>query len=125
MKAGAVMVGRQGSTMVVAAAVLGVLTFGVGSGSAGSANGRDAAGEAAKSRAVAKTGAAANTGAELRQSLDRVIAAPDGSPGLSVLINRNGKSEYLRRGLADVPAGLVPGRKLHLRIASVAKAFSG
>lgn len=107
------MVGKQGLAMVMATAVFAALTIGVGSGSAGQAGG------------PGTDGGTANTGADLRQALDRVMAAPDGPPGISVLINRNRKSEYLRRGLADVSAGTAPRRKDRLRIASVAKAFNG
>lgn len=111
----------KGPAAIAAAAVFFALTTGVGSGSADPA----ATVAPADQSAASANGPAADTGAELRQALDRVMAAPDAPPGLTVLINRNGKSEYLRRGLSDVAAGTVPNRKQHLRIASVAKAFSG
>lgn len=62
---------------------------------------------------------------DFRQALDRVMAAPDGPPGLSVLIRKPGRSLYFRRGTGDLRSGAVPNRTQHVRIASIAKAFSG
>jgi D-alanyl-D-alanine carboxypeptidase len=67
----------------------------------------------------------ARTGPALRAALDEVIQAPLGPPGLSVLIDRKGRTQFLRRGLADVVTGERPTARLHMRIASVAKAFNG
>jgi D-alanyl-D-alanine carboxypeptidase len=101
----------QGKAALAVAVVLAALTFGVGAGSAGDPQG--------------SVNANSSTRSDLNQALNRVMTAPDAPPGLSVLINRNGESEYFRRGLADVDTGMPPARKLHARIASVAKAFSG
>jgi D-alanyl-D-alanine carboxypeptidase len=67
----------------------------------------------------------AGSGAVLDAKLDQVAAAPEGPPGVSVLIQRDGRVEYRRRGLADVATGRRPGVHDHARIASMAKAFSG
>ncbi len=67
----------------------------------------------------------ATTGAVLYAKLDQIVAAPEGPPAVSVLVQRNGRSEYRRRGLADVPARRSPRVGDRARIASMAKAFSG
>jgi D-alanyl-D-alanine carboxypeptidase len=67
----------------------------------------------------------ATTGAVLDARLDRLAAAPAGPPGVSVLVQRDGKVEYRRRGVADVATGRRPTMRQQVRIASVAKAFSG
>lgn len=66
-----------------------------------------------------------STGPALRAALDEVIEAPLGPPGLSVLIERRGETQVLRRGTADVTTGKAPGARMHMRIASMAKAFNG
>jgi D-alanyl-D-alanine carboxypeptidase len=65
------------------------------------------------------------TGAALRAALDEVIGAPDGPPGLSVLIDRRGETRFLRRGVADLDTDRLPTARMHYRIASMAKAFNG
>jgi D-alanyl-D-alanine carboxypeptidase len=65
------------------------------------------------------------TGKALRAALDEVITAPEAPPGLSVLIHRKGQDQFFSRGVADVATGERPTKRLHMRIASVAKAFSG
>jgi D-alanyl-D-alanine carboxypeptidase len=67
----------------------------------------------------------AETGAVLDAKLDQIAAAPQGPPGVSVLIQRGGRVEYRRRGVADVARGIRPAPRQHVRIASVSKAFSG
>lgn len=67
----------------------------------------------------------AGTAAVLNAKLDQIAAAPGGPPGVSVLVQRDGKVEYRRRGMADVPAARPPRARDHARIASVSKAFSG
>jgi D-alanyl-D-alanine carboxypeptidase len=69
--------------------------------------------------------AAAGTGEDLDAALDQVVAAPQGPPGLSVLISRDGEAEYRQRGIGDLATGAAPARDEHARIASMAKAFSG
>jgi len=70
-------------------------------------------------------GAATPTGKRLNRALDRVISAKNGPPGVAVLINRPGHSEFLKRGVASVPGAVKPTRRQHLRTASVSKAFNG
>lgn len=67
----------------------------------------------------------ARAAAVLNAKLDRIAAASEGPPGVSVLIQRNGKVEYRRRGVANVAAATPPRVRDHVRIASVSKAFSG
>ena len=67
----------------------------------------------------------AGTGPALRSALDEVIEAPLGPPGLSVLIDRRGESQFLTRGVADVKTDKAPTKRMRMRIASMAKAFNG
>jgi D-alanyl-D-alanine carboxypeptidase len=67
----------------------------------------------------------AGSAAVLDAKLDQIAAAPDGPPGLSVVVQRNGRVEYRRRGVGNVARGTRPGVNDHVRIASMAKAFSG
>ena len=75
--------------------------------------------------ALAAPAGTADTGAALDAALDRIADRADGPPGVSVLIQRGSKSDYRRRGLANVAAGTPPTPRLAMRIASVSKAFSG
>lgn len=68
---------------------------------------------------------AATTKQTFEKSLDAVMAAENGPPGISVQITRNGKAEYFSRGIGNLKSGNAPKLKEHFRIASVAKAFSG
>ena len=61
----------------------------------------------------------------LERALDRIVRAPVGPPGLSVLIQRGGRREFLTRGFADIRTRRRPRPNDHMRIASVAKAYSG
>ena len=65
------------------------------------------------------------TGEQLRAALDGLVAAPDGPPAISVLIQRGGDVQYFRRGEADLSTGAPPTRPQHYRIASMSKAFNG
>ena len=67
----------------------------------------------------------AGTAAVLDAKLDRIAAAPQGPPGVSVIVQRGGKIEYRRRGVSDVRSATRPTPRQHVRIASMAKAFSG
>jgi len=60
-----------------------------------------------------------------KASLDKLMKAENGPPGVTVQIRSSGKSQYYSRGLGDIPAGTKPKLADHARIASVAKAFSG
>jgi len=76
---------------------------------------------------VATAGAVTPAGSAvaLDTKLDRIAAAPQGPPGLSVIVQRGERLEYRRRGVADVRTGTRPRARQHVRIASIAKAFSG
>ncbi len=69
--------------------------------------------------------AQASTNSNLNRALDRIMDVPNGPPGISMQIVRNGKSQYYRRGVANVRTGQKPRLRDRFRIASVAKAFSG
>ena len=69
--------------------------------------------------------AEASTGSNLNRALNRVMDAKNSPPGISMQIVRNGKSQYFRRGVANVKTGAKPRLRQRFRIASVAKAFSG
>jgi D-alanyl-D-alanine carboxypeptidase len=67
----------------------------------------------------------ASSRANLNRALDRIMDVPNGPPGISMQIVKNGRSEYYRRGVANVKTGAKPRLRHRFRIASVAKAFSG
>ncbi len=77
------------------------------------------------SATLSASAVAASTKQNFQESLNAVMAAENGPPGISVQIIRNGKSEYFRRGEGNIAAGTKPKLKQHFRIASVSKAFSG
>jgi D-alanyl-D-alanine carboxypeptidase len=68
---------------------------------------------------------AASGPAEVKRGLERLVAAPGGPPGAIVTIYRDGKMTVLRVGRANVKRPGAPKATDHMRIASVAKAFSG
>ncbi len=63
--------------------------------------------------------------ADVQHSLEQLIAAPGGPPGAIATMYRDGKLTVLRAGRADVKRKGAPRATDHMRIASVAKAFSG
>lgn len=67
----------------------------------------------------------ASTRSNLNQALNLVMAVPNGPPGISMQIVRNGRSQYFRRGYSNVSSKTKPRIHQRFRIASVAKAFSG
>ena len=67
----------------------------------------------------------ASTNSNLNRALDRIMDVPNGPPGISMQIVKNGKSQYYRRGVGNVRTGQKPRLRERFRIASVAKAFSG
>ena len=67
----------------------------------------------------------ASTRSNLNRALDRIMEVPNGPPGISMQIVKNGKSQYYRRGVSNVRTGQKPQLRQRFRIASVAKAFSG
>src|SRR3954447_12248917 len=65
------------------------------------------------------------TVAAVQRGLDRLVAARGGPPGAIATLYRNGRLTVLRAGRADIARGRAPQASDHMRIASVAKAFSG
>jgi D-alanyl-D-alanine carboxypeptidase len=73
------------------------------------------------------TGVAAKrtTPAAVQRGLQRLVAAPGGPVGAIATLYRNGHMTVLRAGRANVARPGAPRANYHMRIASVAKAFSG
>lgn len=71
--------------------------------------------------------ARANGGGDdaLDRALERIVDARGGPPGLSVLIHRGGRDEFRSAGFADLRSRRRPTPTDHMRLASVAKAYSG
>ena len=63
--------------------------------------------------------------ADVQRGLERLVAADGGPPGAIATLYRNGRLTVLRAGRADVRRARPPRATDHMRIASVAKAFSG
>ncbi len=63
--------------------------------------------------------------AAVQRGLDRLVEAPGGPPGAIATLYRKGHLTVLRAGRANVKHGRAPRAADHMRIASVAKAFSG
>ncbi|MFF8376001.1 serine hydrolase domain-containing protein [Streptomyces sp. NPDC015661] len=61
----------------------------------------------------------------LRKALADLVAAPGGPPGAIAVLTRDGVRQVYRAGTAEVGTGRPPRPDDHMRIASVAKAFSG
>ncbi|HEV2858125.1 MAG TPA: serine hydrolase domain-containing protein [Solirubrobacterales bacterium] len=72
--------------------------------------------------AAAKFRSAANS--ELQRALEKIVAAPGGPPGVSVLIDRGRHMEFLGAGVAEVGSGRPPTPWERFRIASVSKGFN-
>ncbi|WP_078628096.1 serine hydrolase domain-containing protein [Streptomyces sp. NRRL F-2664] len=62
---------------------------------------------------------------DLRQELRELVDRPDGPPGVIAVLRDGDRTSVYRAGVADVESGRPPGKTDHMRIASVAKAFSG
>jgi D-alanyl-D-alanine carboxypeptidase len=73
----------------------------------------------------AGTAAAKSTDAEVQKGLQALTEAPGGPPGAIVTLYRDGKLTSLSAGVSDVRKTTKPRATDHMRIASVAKAFSG
>ena len=69
--------------------------------------------------------AATQTGKALNRTLNQIMANEDNPPGLAMLMQRNGGTQFRQRGVADVDTDAPFHREDHYRIASVAKAFNG
>lgn len=73
----------------------------------------------------AGTAAAKTTDAEVLAGLEKLVVAPGGPPGAIATLYRDGKLTTLSTGVANVKAKGAPRATDHMRIASIAKAFSG
>lgn len=71
------------------------------------------------------TAAAKTTDAEVLRGLEGLVTSPGGPPGAISTLYRNGKLTTLSTGRADIKKSAKPRATDHMRIASVAKAFSG
>jgi D-alanyl-D-alanine carboxypeptidase len=67
----------------------------------------------------------ATSDATVQRGLQRLVAAKGGPPGAVATLYRDGKLTVLRAGRADVRRPGAPTATQHMRIASIAKAFSG
>jgi D-alanyl-D-alanine carboxypeptidase len=63
--------------------------------------------------------------ARLQRQLNALVTAKDGPPGAIVTLRRGARTEVLTAGVADIRTRRAPRLRDHMRIASVAKAFSG
>ena len=61
----------------------------------------------------------------LQNQLDALVKAEDGPPGAIVTLRRGSHTKVLTAGVADTRTRRPPRARDHMRIASVAKAFSG
>jgi D-alanyl-D-alanine carboxypeptidase len=68
---------------------------------------------------------AKTTDAEVLKGLEGLVTSPGGPPGAIATLYRNGKLTTLSTGRSDIKKATKPRATDHMRIASVAKAFSG
>ncbi|WP_043664279.1 serine hydrolase domain-containing protein [Streptomyces xylophagus] len=61
----------------------------------------------------------------LQRGLDELVAAPDGPPGVIVVLRDGDRQRVLRAGTADLTTGRPLEARDHTRTASTSKAFSG
>ncbi|MCX5192393.1 beta-lactamase family protein [Streptomyces sp. NBC_00249] len=61
----------------------------------------------------------------LQQQLDRLVAQDDGPPGVIAVLTREDRTQVYTAGVGDTATGRPPRPDDHMRIASIAKAFSG
>ncbi|MFI8325601.1 serine hydrolase domain-containing protein [Streptomyces sp. NPDC085529] len=76
-------------------------------------------------RPAPRAGATDASDQELRRALADLVAAPGGPPGAIAVLTRDGVRRVYRAGTAEVGTARPPRPHDHMRIASVAKAFSG
>jgi len=69
--------------------------------------------------------AAPATAADVKRGLEGLVAASEGPPGAVATLYRNGRLDVVRAGRADIRRARPPRASDHMRIASIAKAFSG
>lgn len=70
-------------------------------------------------------GQARTTDAAVQRGLERLVAADGGPPGAIATLYRDGRLTVLRAGRSDAKRRGAPKAGQHMRIASIAKAFSG
>jgi D-alanyl-D-alanine carboxypeptidase len=73
----------------------------------------------------AGSAAAKTTDAQVLKGLEGLVTSPGGPPGAIATLYRDGKLTTLSTGRADIKKAAKPRATDHMRIASVAKAFSG
>jgi D-alanyl-D-alanine carboxypeptidase len=61
----------------------------------------------------------------LQRAMDALVERPAGPPGMVVIVHRGGDRQVLTAGVANVESGQEIRASDHMRVASVAKAFSG
>ncbi len=79
----------------------------------------------ASSSLAAAPASASSTTADVQRGLRGLVTAPGGPPGAIATLYRGGKLTVLRAGRADVRRPRAPRATDRMRIASIAKAFSG
>ncbi|MEU6313121.1 serine hydrolase domain-containing protein [Streptomyces sp. NPDC047014] len=62
---------------------------------------------------------------KLQHQLDGLVAQEDGPPGVIAMLTRGDRTEVYTAGVGDIETGRPPHPDDHMRIASIAKAFSG
>jgi D-alanyl-D-alanine carboxypeptidase len=75
--------------------------------------------------APARAASPQSSEAALRRAIDRLAAKPDGPPGVAVVVQRGRRVAFRTAGVADVRRKAAIRPTDHMRLASVAKAFSG
>ncbi|MFC6594801.1 serine hydrolase domain-containing protein [Kitasatospora paranensis] len=75
--------------------------------------------------ADAEAGGRPDSPSSLQHRLDELVRAAGGPPGAIAILRRGDRSEVYRSGVAEVGEPGAPRADDHMRIASVAKAFSG
>lgn len=61
----------------------------------------------------------------LDRAMERLVSRENGPPGAISVVQRGGQLTVHRAGEAQVGTGAAPRKRMHMRIASTAKAFSG
>ena len=82
-------------------------------------------GAMARNAGAASAGTAQGAGAALDRALARLVRHADGPPGVAVVVQRGGRAVLHRAGTANVATGAPIRASDSMRLASVAKAFSG
>ena len=75
--------------------------------------------------AFASMATAKSTSADVRKGLEGLVDSPGGPPGAVATLYKGGKLTTIGVGRADVTKAGAPRATEHMRIASIAKAFSG